>query len=287
MTTIASWNIQNGKGADEIVSLPRIAEVILRMGKPDVICLQEVSRHLPLFGAEFAADQVAELADVFPAYEVIFGAAIEAAGVGSAPRWQYGNATLSRLPVVSVFHHALPQPVHAGVRQMPRQATEMTVATGGGSLRVMNTHLEFHSLAQRLAQIARLRELHWQAVANVLNPPDYDVSGSYRFLDRPESCVICGDFNMEVGSPEYAAMLAPADQDARCFHDAWRISHADRPHEPTCGVHDTVQWTQGPHCRDFFFVAGAASLAVQDVCVDTETSASDHQPLMLTIADAS
>jgi endonuclease/exonuclease/phosphatase family metal-dependent hydrolase len=285
MTTIASWNIQNGKGADGVVSLPRIAEVISRMGEPDVICLQEVSRHLPLFGAGFAVDQIAELDDLFPGYEAIFGIAIEAAGEGSEPRWQYGNATLTRLPVVSVFHHALPQPPHAGVRQMPRQVSELTVKTGSGSLRVMNTHLEFHSLEQRLAQIARLRELHLQAAAHAHNLPDYDDSGSYRFLDRPESCVICGDFNIETGSPEYTAMLAAAGGDALCFRDAWRLAHADRPHDPTCGVHDTVQWPQGPHCRDFFFVAGAAARAVLDVCVDTETDASDHQPLMLSIAD--
>jgi len=286
MTIVASWNIQNGKGADGVVSLPRIAEVISRLGEPDVVCLQEVSRHLPLFGAPFAADQVAELADLFPGYEVIFGVAIEAAGTGSAPRWQYGNAMLTRLPVVSVFHHALPQPVHAGVRQMPRQVSEVTVATGSGSLRVMNTHLEFHSLAQRLAQIARLRELHLQAAAHVHNPPDCDDSGSYRFLDRPESCVVCGDFNIEVGSPEYAAMLAPVGDGGVVFQDAWRICHTDRPHEPTCGVHDTVQWPQGPHCRDFFFVAGAVVQTVEAVSVNTETSASDHQPLMLSMADA-
>lgn len=286
MTAIVSWNIQNGKGADGAVSLPRIAEVISRFGEPDVICLQEVSRHLPLSGADFAVDQVAELADLFSGYEVIFGIAIEAAGAGISPRWQYGNATLTRLPVVSVFHHALPQPVQAGVRQMPRQVSEVTVTTGNGSLRVMNTHLEFHSLAQRMAQVARLRELHLQAAAHVHAPPDYDDSGSYRFLDRPENCVVCGDFNIEVGSPEYAAMLAPVNDGTPCFLDAWRICHSGRSHEPTCGVHDTVQWPQGPHCRDFFFVAGAAARAVDAVCVDTDTNASDHQPLMLSIADA-
>jgi len=286
MTVVASWNIQNGKGADGVVSLPRIAEVISRMGEPDVICLQEVSRHLPVSGAGFAVDQIAELADLFPGYEVIFGVAIEAAGAAGTQRWQYGNATLSRLPVTSVFHHALPQPPHAGVRQMPRQVSEVTVATGNTSLRVMNTHLEYHSLEQRLAQIARLRDLHLQAAAVANNLPDYDDSGSYRFLDRPESCVLCGDFNIEVGSPEYAAMLVPAADDGVVFRDAWRICHVDRPHEPTCGVHDTVQWPQGPHCRDFFFVAGAAACAVDGVCVDIETNASDHQPLMLAIADA-
>lgn len=286
MTVIASWNIQNGKGTDEIVSLPRIADVIFNMGDPDVICLQEVSRHLCLFGADKAVDQVAELADVFPGYEVIFGIAIEASSAGSAPRWQYGNATLTRLPVLAVFHHPLPQPAHAGVRQMPRQVTETTVAAGFGPLRVMNTHLEFHSRRQRLAQIERLRELHLQAAANVSDPPDYDAHGSYQALNRPENCVVCGDFNIEVDSQEYTAMLAPLANPTASFQDAWRICHPAHAHDPTCGVHDNVQWPQGPHCRDFFFVAGAVSQSVQHVSVDTGTNASDHQPLVMTIADA-
>jgi endonuclease/exonuclease/phosphatase family metal-dependent hydrolase len=286
MTVIASWNIQNGKGTDDIVSLQRIADVIFNMGTPDVICLQEVSRQLCLFGADEAVDQVAELAGVFPGYEVIFGIAIEASSAGSVPRWQYGNATLTRLPVLSVFHHPLPQPPHAGVRQMPRQVTETTVAAGFGPLRVMNTHLEFHSTRQRLAQIERLRELHQQAAANVHNPPDYNAHGSYQLLSRPESCVVCGDFNIEVDSREYAAMLAPLADAPASFRDAWQICHAGRAHDPTCGVHDKVQWPQGPHCRDFFFVAGAVSQYVHDVRVDTVTNASDHQPVMLTVSDA-
>ncbi len=286
MTVIASWNIQNGKGTDEIVSLSRIADVIFNMGDPDIICLQEVSRHLPLFGADNAVDQIAELSGLFPGYEVIFGVAIEAASSGSPQRWQYGNATLTRLPVLSVFHHPLPQPAHAGVRQMPRQVTETTVSAGSGSLRVMNTHLEFHSRRQRLAQIERLRELQQQAAANVIDPPDHDAAGSYQLLNRPENCVVCGDFNIEVDSQEYHAMLAPLADHPAGFRDAWGICNAGRAHDPTCGVHDNVQWPQGPHCRDFFFVAGAVSQCLQDVGVDTATNASDHQPLMLTISDA-
>ena len=286
MTVILSWNIQNGKGVDGEYSLRRIASVIADMSDPDIICLQEVSRHLRLGDAEKAPDQIAELQDLFSGYDVVFGAAVEANRDGEKPRWQFGNATLTRLPVLSVFHHHLPQPPAAGVRHMPRQAIEMNVATGQRSLRVVNTHLEYHSEIQRLAQIARLRALHAEIVANVSAPPSYDAEGSYQSLNRPENSVVCGDFNMEVDCGAYQSMLAPAASGPAPFLDAWRIVHHHRPHEPTCGVHDFDQWPQGPHCRDFFFVSGDVSRLVKSVCVNTGTAASDHQPLVLTIADA-
>ncbi|MHA1599706.1 MAG: endonuclease/exonuclease/phosphatase family protein [Alphaproteobacteria bacterium] len=291
MTLILSWNIQNGIGADGVMSLERIAAVIKAMGEPDVICLQEISRHLALFEGGAAADQIAEISALFSGYTVIFGAAIEAAHDGAAhdgadPRWQYGNATLTRLPVLSVFRHALPQPADGGVKHMARQATEITVATAQGALRVVNTHLEFHAAKQRRAQIERLRDIHHEIASSMRAPPKNDTAGPYQALARPEDCVMCGDFNMETDFDEYGAMLAPLAEGAAPFHDAWRIVHPERPHDPTCGVHDHNQWPQGPHCRDFFFVTDKIARVAQDVIVDTKTNASDHQPLMLRLAEA-
>ena len=42
MITILTWNIQNGKGIDEKISLNRIAESILNICDPDIICLRMV-----------------------------------------------------------------------------------------------------------------------------------------------------------------------------------------------------------------------------------------------------
>jgi endonuclease/exonuclease/phosphatase family metal-dependent hydrolase len=286
MTLILSWNIQNGKGADAVISLERIAEVINAMGDPDVICLQEISRNLQLEEGGPAPDQIAEISALFPDYVTIFGDAVEAGRDGAAARWQFGNATLTRLPVLSVFRHALPQPAEGGIRHMARQATEVSVATSQGPLRVVNTHLEYHSAKQRLAQIMRLRDLHEEIVSNAQNPPAYDVSGPYQDMARSENCVLCGDFNMETGFDEYGAMLAPSAAGAELFHDAWRSARPGKLHEPTCGIHDHDQWPQGPHCRDFFFVTGTIRQSVRDVTIDVKTNASDHQPLMLHLADA-
>ena len=200
-------------------------------------------------------------------------------------RWQFGNATLSRLPILSVFHHPLPQPAESGVRHMPRQATEITVADTNGPLRIVNTHLEFHSARQRMMQVRRLRNLHDEITANVQTPPNRDTSGPYQMVARPEDCVVCGDFNMERTFDEYSAMVSSLDSGESCFQDAWRIVNGDRAHDPTCGIHDHDQWPAGAHCRDFFFVSDEIAARTQEVRVDTVTNASDHQPLMLRLSE--
>ncbi len=285
MTILLSWNIQNGKGTDGVVSLERIAKVIDDMCNPDVICLQELSTHLQLVEDGPAPDQIAEISALFPDYEVVFGAAVEAGKDDTQPRWQFGNATLTRLPIHSVFHHPLPQPAESGIRHMARQATEISVATANGPLRVINTHLEYHSAKQRVAQIEHLRALHAEIVSNIQAPPLVDEEGPYQTLVRPEDCVICGDFNMEIDFNEYDAMLAPFHDNMFRFQDAWRVIHSDCPHDPTCGIHDHDQWPKGPHCRDYFFITDAIARNAEDVIVDTQTNASDHQPLMLRLAD--
>lgn len=286
MTVILSWNIQNGRGTDGVMSLERIAAAVNAMGDPDVICLQEISRHLSLSEDDAAPDQIAEISALFPGYTTIFGAAIETDHDGTQPRWQFGNATLTRLPVLSIFRHALPQPAEGGVRHMARQATEVSVATALGPLRVVNTHLEYHSANQRRAQIERLRDIHHEIVSNLRNPPKSDAIGPYQNVARPEDCVMCGDFNMETNFDEYGAMLAPLAEGVTPFHDALRVIHPDRPHDPTCGIYDHDQWPRGPHCRDFFFVTDRIARATRAITIDTKTNASDHQPLMLRLADA-
>ena len=59
MITILTWNIQNGKGIDEKISLNRIAESILNICDPDIICLQEVSINSQLVDGS-RPDQVKE-----------------------------------------------------------------------------------------------------------------------------------------------------------------------------------------------------------------------------------
>ncbi len=279
---LLSWNIQNGIGTDGELSLQRIASVITEMGAPDVICLQEVSRDLALQSDSDAPDQVAELRSLFPDYQVLFGCAIDATTADGASRWQFGNAILSKLPQLSIQHHLLPQPATSDVRHMRRQATQVVVRSSTGPVRVVNTHLEYHSLRQRKAQIEALRSLQLDALSQHAAPPKSDLVGPYQSIPHSVDSIYVGDFNMLFESEEYLHMMSPMDGDAHPFEDAWLLAHPNLPHAPTCGIYDRDSWPEGPHCRDFMFVAGACAQQVKALEVNTQSNASDHQPLLLT-----
>ena len=76
---------------------------------------------------------------------------------------RFGNMTLSRLPMLQVASHLLPWPQDRSPRSMRRQALEVTVQAAFGPLRIVNTHLEYYSAAQREAQIVRLLDLQQEA----------------------------------------------------------------------------------------------------------------------------
>lgn len=274
MTTVLSWNIQYGKGVDGRVDLGRIANRIRQGRTPEVICVQEVADGFREYGG--GADQPAEVARLFPEHRAIFRPALEWHD-GSRPR-RFGNMILSRLPVLEVQAHALPRPAEK-VRHMPRNALEVVVKAALGPLRICTTHLEFHSLRQRAVQAARLRDLEEEWQAALATPPAAG-KGSYVRRPAPVGTVLCGDFNFPVEESTYRDIQARGS-----FIDAWRVLHPKAPHPPTCGVFDTVQWRQGPHARDFFFISGALASRVQAVDTDVETDASDHQPLRLTLRD--
>lgn len=285
---VLTWNIQCGRGVDGQTSLARIVEVVRAMGAPAVLCFQEVARHLPaLDGA--GADQPAGLARLLPGYRAVYGPAQDFGGAPGRPA-RFGNLLLTTRPVLQVFRHLLPRAVHPGVRQAQRGALEVVLDTPGGPLRVVTTHLEYHSDAHRAVQVERLRALQAEVAAHALlapaaAPPD----GIYAPRPRPAATVLCGDFNLGPDDPLHARLCAPLEGlegDGPAFLDAWALAHGAQPHAPTCGIGDREQWPQGPHCRDFCFVTAELAGRVADVTVNTETLASDHQPVKLTLRDA-
>lgn len=94
---VLSYNIHHGEGVDRKLDLKRIANVILSM-KPDIVALQEVDRKVKRTNG---VDQPSELAKL-TGMKVIFGPNIELQG------GDYGNALLSRLPVILHKNHKLP-----------------------------------------------------------------------------------------------------------------------------------------------------------------------------------
>ncbi len=283
MIEIVSWNIPAGLGCDGKVDLDRIAATIRALSDPDLICLQEVARHMPDVDGGAGSDQAAHLSSCFPDHQAAFGPALDREGKTPGTRAQFGNLVLSRVPVLQIFRHLLPQPAAGGVQHMVRQATEVVVALPSGALRVIGTHLEAWVAAQRDAQIGRLRGLQQEVSDNLAEPPLDPGTGPYQAVPRPASAVICGDFNLTPEAPQYERLQGPMARDGLEFRDAWRARYGDRPHEPTCGVFDQIHWPQGPHCRDYFFVTQDLLERIEVVEVDLETDASDHQPLKLSL----
>ncbi len=278
---LVTWNIQWGKGCDGVVDLARIVSVATGLADADVYCFQEVSAGFPALDGDI--DQSAWLAALLPDHQPVYRPAVESIDSDGRPR-RFGNLTLSRLPVLQIANHLLPWPQAGGSRGMRRQALEVTVQSAFGPLRIVNTHLEFFSAAQREAQVLRLLDLQEEASTGV-KAADPDPVDPFVCQTVAASSLLCGDFNFDVSDPLHAVLQESARPGLN-YRDAWTIRHPGRPHLPTCGLYDRVLWPVAD-CRDFIFVTEDLAARVLRVDIDSATDASDHQPVVIELADES
>ncbi|MBT9588385.1 endonuclease/exonuclease/phosphatase family protein [bacterium] len=169
---IMTYNIRSGRGLDGRLNLDRIAQVIAAEN-PDVVALQEVdckrrrTRH---------QDQAQMLAKQL-GYHCAFVA---------ARRWQqgeYGNALLSRFPLLECQRVLLPKPLRLPVEA--RCMMQLTLAVPGGELHIWNTHLGLLAAERRL-QVQLLLQ---------------------HFLHQPDRrLILCGDFNARPRSKEITGL---------------------------------------------------------------------------------
>ena len=174
---LITWNVQWFCGLDDRVDVERVVAHARSMADFDVLCLQEVAVNYPQLTGDAGFDQVARLRELLPEYEIVFGAAVTELG-RQGQRQQFGNLIATRLPIAQAQSYPLPYPPDLGKRTMPRICTTATVLSALGPIRVMTTHLEFYSTAQRMAQARALVELHRQACGHVVDPPLDDETGS-------------------------------------------------------------------------------------------------------------
>lgn len=128
---IVTYNIHHAEGVDGVLDLDRIAGILLALD-PDVVCLQEVDRNLPrtkqldmpvLFAEKLKMQVVFE-----PNYRFDGG--------------DYGNAVLSRLPILGYSNQALPGP--EGVE--PRGCLHVQIKVGDSPVDILCTHLGLRGL---------------------------------------------------------------------------------------------------------------------------------------------
>lgn len=280
---LITWNIQSCRGCDGVADPSRIARTCRETADADLLCFQEVARNYPGLGGSEGADQFALLADELSDYRLVEGIAVDALARGAARR-QFGNALFSRLPVLQVFRHLLPFPADPGVPGMQRVAIEAVVQAPWGPLRVTTTHLAYYSAIQRAAQVERLRELHAEACAHARDVMHgHKEGGPFETLPRPVSSVLTADFNFRPEDPLYGRLQDryASGSGIPAYKDSWSIAQPGTPHAPTLGVYDKKQWPGDAFCCDFIFVTEDLVPRVEQVLVNGETDASDHQPVLL------
>ena len=270
---LISWNIQWCRGIDGRVDPARIARAARELCDPDVCCFQEVAVNFPALAGSAGENQAEMLQAQFPGYGAHFAWAVDVAD-GSGGRRRFGNLILSRLPVRQVLRHSLPWPPEDGVPSMPRIAVEAMVEAPWGLVSVTTTHLEAYSTGQRAAQIERLRDIEAEKSAHAgATPSDAYSSAPFQPFPRPASSILTGDFNMRPDDALFARLLQTWD-------DAWRIAHPGAAHPSSFHVHDR-EGDAASYCCDFVFVTRDLAPRIVSVRIDTETKASDHQPVIV------
>jgi endonuclease/exonuclease/phosphatase family metal-dependent hydrolase len=159
---LLSYNIHKGIGGrDRLYRIERIIAVI-EAEKPDVICLQEVDRHVRRSRHD---DQPRKLAEAFNPAEALYQLNVHLKTGG------YGNLVLSRWPFLRKHQVSLRLR-----RRKPRGAQIAVVQTPEGPFHLVHWHL---GLAER--------ERQWQ-VAHLLEHHLFRESGNLPTL-------VVGDFN--------------------------------------------------------------------------------------------
>jgi endonuclease/exonuclease/phosphatase family metal-dependent hydrolase len=144
---VLSYNIHHGEGVDGKLDLERIARVILSV-KPDLVAVQEVDQKVL---RTKSIDQPAELADLTKMH-VVFGANIELQG------GEYGNAILSRFPIVRHKNHFLPNVDESEQRGVI--VAEIELPDRKSPLLFVATHLDFRADdRERLASAKVINDL--------------------------------------------------------------------------------------------------------------------------------
>jgi len=242
---LVTFNTHHGVGTDDRHDLARLATV-LAAAEADLICLQEVDRH---FGPRSEDVDQALLLSRALDMQLAWGPAIDEPRRDGGDRRQYGNALLSRLPVLVSDVHRLP-----GSGE-PRSALQTMVELDGSSLWVTATHLTTTSAAERAEQVDALAGLHSPGM---------------------HAGVLVGDFNAAPDAPELQPLhgrftdaweLAGEKEDRA----GWRFWHSGQGHTHPAG---------SPRRRiDQVWVSTGVTVVSARV-LDAE-GASDHLPLVV------
>ncbi len=177
---VVTYNIHHGAGTDGRVDLNRVAGVL---GGADVIGLQEVDVHNARSGF---ADEAKAIGDRLGMRYRVFG---------QTRSWfwfmRYGNAIVSRYPIVGSRNHALPR---NPADSEPRKMLQADIRVGAEVIHVFVTHLSLRQ-SERALQTAEIMRI---------------IGGT------SGRCILMGDFNALPPAAEIATVT-------RTMRDAWAL----------------------------------------------------------------
>ncbi|HEV7279721.1 MAG TPA: endonuclease/exonuclease/phosphatase family protein [Pirellulaceae bacterium] len=226
---VLSYNIHHGEGTDGKLDLARIAKVI-EEAKPDVVALQEVDVETERTGKVDQAQELARLTKL----HVAFGSSMDFQG------GQYGNAVLSRWPIVSSKVHPLPRFGEGEPRSV--FVCEIDLPDQEEGLSFFATHFGFFAgTEERLASVDAVEEI-------AKTPPS-------------RLAILAGDFN---DVPDGRPILK--------LREAWTLTTDD--------TLPTVPVKQPTRQIDFIFYRPAQRWRVVETRVLDEAVASDHRAIL-------
>jgi endonuclease/exonuclease/phosphatase family metal-dependent hydrolase len=226
---VMSYNIHHGEGMDGRVDLPRIADII-RKEQPDLVALQEVDRGVERSGREDQPAELGRLTGMRPIFEMNI----------PYQGGEYGNAVLTRLPVVYYRNHYLPQSLPNEQRGM----LEVAVDARGRRVVFFATHFDYHTDdAERLASARMFQSL------------------AAGHAERP--VILAGDLNARPDSPVLTELLT-------FMQDSFMAGNGDGFTFPAGRPDRRIDY--------ILFNRAAGLVRIGDRVLD-EAMASDHRPI--------
>ncbi len=184
---VMTFNIHHGMGMDKQVNLSRIAEVI-DICNADIIGLNEVDRYFSK--RSLYEDQANWLANQLK-MEHAFSPAISKSSKPLIEKRQYGNALLSRFPIISRKSHRINE--ISGIIE-GRSLLDVTIQIDKQPVQIYVTHLSLNPF------------LHKKQTDFIVN--------DHQKVSNP--VILMGDLNMRPGSKVWKKL-------AKDFQDTWHV----------------------------------------------------------------
>ncbi|MBM7691174.1 endonuclease/exonuclease/phosphatase family metal-dependent hydrolase [Peribacillus deserti] len=237
---VMTFNIHHGKGTDKKQELDRILEVIKSV-KADIIGLNEVDKFFS--NRSKFIDQTKYLARALQ-MNYAYGPAITIEDRVNNRQKQYGNALLTRFPIIHSTNHPfdfLPKIIE------DRSLLEVTIKAEEQNITAYVAHLSFAPL------------LHKRQTSFILN----------QMKQKDSPCFVMGDWNMNRRSKSWKLVT-------NTLKDAWLEAN------PSSQGGHTYPSKKPRMGLDYIFINKGFN-AVESSVINKNAAASDHLPVTATL----